>query len=346
MARTLGDCLTLRAAFAGDEAHVAIGMGPRGVLTRLCPWLFGSRWTYGGAAAPGQVPASDLLDLYRVRAGSASTRVYAVVGAPLAHSASPAMHNAAFASLGMDAVYVPLETDDIDEFLRVAEAIDLAGASVTAPLKPAAFQRARAADDLSVRTGASNTLKRNAGGWEARNYDAAGFLAPLDRRGIRLTGARAVVLGAGGAARTAAWALKDRGAHVALAARRADRREALSAELGVTAIDWPPAPGWDLLVNTTPVGTWPDVAAAPIERALVRGARVYDLVYNPVETTLLAWAKSAGADVIGGLEMLVSQACCQFEWWTETPAPGSIMSAAAETFVTRRGHVRHDTDHV
>jgi shikimate dehydrogenase len=228
------------------------------------------------------------------------------------------MHNAAFAALGMDAVYVALETDDADELLDVAEAFGLAGASVTAPLKPAMFARTSGHDDLARATGAVNTLRRAPDGWQGRNFDVAGFLAPLGRR---LDGARAVVLA--------------RGARVEVTARRTERAEALAAEFNVDTCPWPPRPGWDLLVNTTPCGTWPNTDESPIDASLVRGGCVYDLIYNPEETKLLASARAAGAEVIGGLEMLVGQACHQFEWWTGRSAPREAMREGARRFLTR-----------
>lgn len=332
---TLGDCIGIRDACAVDARHVAIAMGPAGQLTRLCPWLFGSCWTYGGAVAPGQISARDMIERYRVPRGSRATTVYGITGLPLAHSASPAMHNAAFDALGLDAIYVSFHTADADELLAVADAFGVAGMSVTAPLKPALFSRAVDTDELSQRIGVINTLRHRADGWEARNFDASGFLSPLKRRAQSLTGRRAVILGAGGTARTATWALMREGARVEVAARRAERAADVAAEFGATAVAWPPAPGWDLLVNTTPVGTWPGVEAAPIAREYVQGGVVYDLIYNPQETQLLAWAREAGAETIGGLEMLVGQACHQFEWWTGQPAPAAVMMTAAQAFLSQ-----------
>ena len=332
----LTDCLALRDAMRFDESHVAIAMGPMGQVTRLCPWLFGSRWTYGGTIAPGQVTARELVESFRVQRASSLTAIYAIGGAPLAHSASPAMHNAAFAALGMDAVYVPLETADGDEFLAVADAIGVAGASITAPLKPAMFERASTLDDLSTRTGAVNTLRRGARGWDGRNFDVAGFLSPFARQARSLRDSRAVVLGAGGSARMACFALKQEGARVSVAARQPARGRALADEIGVDVAPWPPSSDWDLLVNTTPVGTWPHVDDAPVGRDVVSGGTVYDLIYNPRETTLLKWAREAGAETIDGLEMLVGQACLQFAWWTGREAPRDVMEEAAERFISDR----------
>jgi 3-dehydroquinate dehydratase/shikimate dehydrogenase len=331
----LADCVRLQRAMALDRPHVAIAMGSIGQISRLCPWLFGSCWTYGGAAAPGQVGVDDLCHLYRVHERSARTAIYGIAGQPLGHSASPAMHNPAFRALGMDAVYVTFETADADELLDAFEAFGVSGASVTAPLKPSVFARVGDVDALTRDIGALNTLKREERGWAGRNFDVAGFLAPLERRRYVLSGRRTVILGAGGSARTAAWALRSAGASVAVSARRSERAAELAQEFGLETLAWPPAPGWDLLVNTTPVGTWPATTASPLDRAFVRGGAVYDLIYNPAETTLLQWAREAGADTIGGLEMLVGQACHQFEWWTGAPAPIDTMTAAARAHVAR-----------
>ncbi len=338
-AADLSDCLVLKQAVADDAgAHVAIAMGPRGRLTRVWPAWFGSRWTYGGSAAPGQIGTQELVDCYRVRQTTAATRAYGVAGAPLGHSASPAMHNAAFAALGLDAVYLPLETDAPADLFGVADAVGLAGASVTIPLKRALLPSVRA-DDLVQRIGALNTLRRGADGWEGRNFDVAGLLAPLEARGVALRGRQAVVLGAGGAARAAVAALEAAGADVRIAARRPQAARALAAELGAQVDRWPPRSDWDLLVNTTPVGMWPCVEASPVAAdddvwRSARGKVVYDLIYNPPETRLLQLAGAAGAQPIGGLEMLVAQACRQFEWWTGQSAPRQVMAAAARRFVT------------
>ena len=325
-AATLGDCLTLKEAVDVDGARVLIAMGMSGQLTRAWPGWFGSCWSYGGSVAPGQLPVDELIDVYRVRETSGGTEPYALFGEPLCHSGSPRIHNAAFAQHGRDAVYVPLESRDADEALRVAEAIGVRGGSVTAPLKRAMFERSRPADELSRDLGAVNTLRRGPHGWDSRNFDVVGFLAPLDRRSMSVRKRRAVVLGAGGAARAVAWSLKSHGARVEICARRRVQAEELARAMGVGVIDWPPRSGWDLLVNTTPVGTWPKTEEAPIAPEVMHGARgriVYDLVYNPHETTLMRWAREAGAEVIGGMEMLIEQAYAQQRWWAERRGAGT-----------------------
>ncbi len=331
----LSGLLALQRVAAADAApHVFIGMGAAGVLSRVCPASLGSAWTYGGSAAPGQLPVAELVHRYRVRSQSASTRLFGLTGRPLAHSASPAMHNAAFSASGVDAIYVPLETGDARALLEVAEAFGFEGVSVTAPLKQAWSALGVAVDARARAIGAANTLRREpASGWTATNFDVDGFLAPLRARGVALSRRRAVVLGAGGAARSAAWALGQQGASVEICGRRAGAAAAVAAALGVAAGSWPPAPGWDLLVNATPVGMSPDSAAAPIPRAAVDGGAVYDLVYHPRRTQLLRWAAEAGAVTIEGLDMLVEQAALQFEHWLGREAPREVMRAAAEQFL-------------
>jgi 3-dehydroquinate dehydratase / shikimate dehydrogenase len=331
----LRDCVTLRDAVGHGRDQVVIGMGAAGVITRVCPWLFGSEWTYGGDAAPGQMSVVDLIGCYRLRHTTRATRIFALSGAPLVHSASPAMLNAAFAAAEIDAVYVPMESRDAAGFLAAARAFGVAGASVTAPLKTAFAPLGVAIGPVGRAIGAINTLKREGESWEGRNFDVDGFLAPLTRRGVRLADGRAVVLGAGGAARAVAWALAREGMRVEIAARRPDAARSLAAELGVEPSPWPPEPGWDLLVNATPVGTWPDADQAPLGPASLRGRLVYDLVYNPRETRLLHDARTNGAETIGGLEMLVAQAEAQFAYWTGRPAPAGVMAQAATAFLAR-----------
>ena len=339
------ELVRLRAVASHDTGdRVVVGMGFGGVLSRVCPTAFGSRWTYCGTAAPGQTSFDDLSSVYRVREQTSRTQLFCVTGKPLAHSASPAMHNAAFGALGIDAVYVPLETADAADLLEVADAFGINGVSVTAPLKRAWGELGVQMDERGQAVGAVNTLSRLNGAWTATNFDVDGFLAPIRDRGIVLKGKRVVVLGAGGAARAAVWALMREGARVEICARRPGEAESLATSLGASVGEWPPAGGWDLLVNATPVGTWPDVDNAPIPPAAVEGRTVYDLVYHPRQTRLLRWARDAGAETIEGLDMLVAQAALQFQHWTGRLAPRDVMRDAAERFLEKA--YGNETDNV
>jgi 3-dehydroquinate dehydratase/shikimate dehydrogenase len=334
MAGRLADSLTLlERVRPAATPTVAIAMGEAGLATRVLAARFGSPWTYvadGSPAAPGQVGASRMRDEFRTATVGRDTALYGVVGRPIAHSLSPAMHNAAFAALGLDAVYLPLAAADFEDFRQFAEAMDLQGASVTAPFKVPAFELAGAVDEEGKQASAVNTLRRRDGRWEGRNTDAAGFMAPLVTRGDSLTGVRATVLGGGGAARSVAMALRHAGARVTVVARRHDQASEVAARAGAETARWPPAPGsWDLLVNATPVGTSPAVGESPLDADSLDGRLVYDLVYNPPRTRLLADARARGCEVIGGLDMLVAQAAAQLTWWTDATPAQTVMRDAA-----------------
>ena len=318
-----------------DRNFVAIGMGTAGLATRVLAARVGSSWTYAGSAwAPGQLTAERLCDEFRFRSLTPDTAVYGVVGRPIAHSVSPAMHNAAFRVEGLDAVYLPLEAADADDVLAFADALDLRGASVTAPFKVDLAARIPL-DDEARAVGALNTLVRSGAGWRGTNTDLHGLLAPLRSR-LEPARTRAAVLGGGGAARAAACALRREGADVTVHARRRGQADAIAAALDVRAADWPPIRGsWDLLVNATPVGTAPRVDDTPWPDAHFDGRLVYDLVYNPRETRLLREAAAAGLETLGGLEMLVAQAQRQFLLWTGRLPDGGVMRAAAERALTR-----------
>ncbi len=335
----LGDCLTLRAIGQGTRVPmVLIGMGEAGIATRVLASWFGSCWTYAGdSVAPGQIDLQRLLDEFRFRRIGARTAIYGVIGRPIAHSVSPSMHNAAFGAANLDAVYLPLAAADFDDFTSFAEALNLAGVSVTAPFKVQAFERADECDPVSRRIQSVNTLRRAGARWLGCNTDVTGFLAPLESA-MKLNGQRATVLGAGGAARSVSVALASAGVRVTLCARRPEQARTIAALTGAAIGEWPPAPGtWDLLVNATPVGTAPLVDRSPLPAGHpLDGRLVYDLVYNPPLTQLLRDARQSGCQTIGGLDMLVAQAQAQFEWWTDQRPADRVMREAA---VTRLGIV-------
>ena len=338
-AGSLTDSLRVTGLGAGEEPRVLIGMGTAGVPSRVLAGRFGSCWTYAGdGVAPGQVDVGRMLGQYRFREISDRTRVFGVLGSPIGHSLSPAMHNAGLRAHGIDAVYLPLEAAAVDDFLAFADAVDLRGASVTAPFKEGIASHVVERDAISRKIGALNTLRRlGTGAWQGCNTDVPGLLAPLAGR-IALPGARATILGAGGVARAAAFALHGEGAHVTVCARRPERAaEVAGVAAGGRAAALPPPSGsWDLLVNTTPLGTWPDVDRSPLPDGPFDGRLVYDLVYNPLRTRLLADAARAGCGTVGGLDMLVAQAVRQFAWWTgETPSAELFREAAVRDLARR-----------
>jgi 3-dehydroquinate dehydratase/shikimate dehydrogenase len=321
---TLSDCVRLARIGASLRTGAVIGMGPKGLVTRMAPDRFNACWTYTGALSQlGQISPEAARNLFAIGNGSAGARLFGVVGNPVTHSLSPVLHNSAFRHEGIDAVYGAFEAVDFADFERFAREFDVAGVSVTAPFKGAALDASISADAAARATRAANTLKRTPDGWAAANTDVDGFLAPLDR--ARLEGARAAVIGRGGASRAVSHALAGAGADVTV--------------LGRGDLDRASEP-WDLLVNATPVGTDPDTEASVMNGRPVRARHVYDLVYNPRDTRLLRDARAAGAATTGGLDMLVAQACRQFEFWFGRPAPVDAYHAAAERLLS------HETDDV
>jgi 3-dehydroquinate dehydratase / shikimate dehydrogenase len=311
------------------DGHVLLAMGPPGVATRILAARLRNRWTYAGdAVAPGQMPAARLLSEFRFRRIRPDAALYGVVGNPIAHSLSPAMHNAGFAALGLNAVYVPLHASDVDDFATFARSTQMRGASITAPFKVAMLNLVDETGPVARRVGAVNTLVVRDGRWVGANSDVEGFLAPLAGR-MALKGTRASILGAGGAARAVAVALVSQGASVTVCARRTEAAAEVARLSDAAAGAWPPRPGsWDVLVNATSCGSGgPD--DDPMAGVALDGEIVFDLVYVPAETPLIRHARAEGCLTIGGLEMLVAQAERQFELWTGQRPPAGLFAAAA-----------------
>jgi 3-dehydroquinate dehydratase/shikimate dehydrogenase len=311
------------------RGRVLIAMGTAGLASRVLASRLGSLWTYAGdSVAPGQLSAERLLRDFRFRRICADADLYAVVGNPIAHSRSPIMHNAGFDALGLNAVYVPLEAKDAEDFVQFARRTGVRGASITAPFKVSLLPYVDEIDPLAQRVGAINTLVVRNGRWLGTNTDVEGFLAPLAGR-LDLRGARCAVLGAGGAARAVAVALVDRGAKVAICARRSDRARAIAEAVGCEVGELPPRAGsWDLLVNATPAGSSAD-PVDPMDGAPLDGLLVYELVYAPAETPLVRRASASGCSTIGGIEMLIAQAERQFELFTGHRPPAGLFKEAS-----------------
>jgi shikimate dehydrogenase len=250
-----------------------------------------------------------------------------VLGHPVAHSRSPAMHNAAFAELGLDWRYLrlPVPPDLFEETVRALPGSGYRGVNVTIPHKEAALAVADEPSEAARAIGAANTLTFENGAILADNTDAGGLTAalPHDPRGLA-----ALVLGAGGAGRAAAWALREAGAAVTVWNRSPERAAALAAELGVEAVEAPVAA--DLIVNATSVGLDPDDAIEDLPTTWIDPPEIaVELVYGRHETPFAAWAQSGGAQLIDGVEILVRQGALSFEIWTGREPPLEVMRRAA-----------------
>jgi shikimate dehydrogenase len=268
-------------------------------------------------------------------------------GWPVEHSVSPAMHNAAFDALGLPWRYTLLPTPPgrIKKALTKLKAQGYRGANVTVPHKQAVMPHLDTISDDARAIGAVNTIVVQEGHLIGHNTDGDGFLAALLESGCAPSDRCALVLGAGGAARAVVYALAQAGCAVAIHNRTVQRAAQLAHHMrnvGIHApVTWVPITAnlsdldltqFDLLVNATSVGMWPQADASPWPEMLPMPAHwtVFDLVYNPTETRLLAQAHAAGATAVGGLGMLVYQGAMAFEQWTGHSAPIETMRTAVQ----------------
>jgi shikimate dehydrogenase len=260
-----------------------------------------------------------------------------VIGDPVGHSLSPAIHNAAFAATGIDAVFValPVTADGLPVAVAGARALDLLGLSVTMPHKAAIAQHLDDRRHEAEVLDAVNCVVRDGDRLVGANTDGPGFVDALTAASVDLVGTRVLVLGAGGAARAVIHALAGAGvAEIGVANRSAERAQAAVLLGGRDAriVDAADAPDFDVVVNATSVGMGEPAAAGALPVAADRlreGQVVVDLVYEPVETALLAAARSVGARAVDGVGMLVHQAAHAFHLWTGVEAPVTAMDDAA-----------------
>jgi 3-dehydroquinate dehydratase / shikimate dehydrogenase len=269
-------------------------------------------------------------NLYRCETLTPKSKIYGVIADPVSHSKSPLLHNRAFQSRHIDAVYLPflISPSRLREWMEMACALPVSGFSVTIPHKQRIVRHLDVMEPLARRIGAVNTVWRKGGEWRGTNTDADGVLKPLSQR-LRLSKASVLIVGYGGAARAAAIALCDAGARVTITGRnpqsarflaRVVRAESIALEDSVCG-------HFDVLLQCTPVG----MAPRPSETLFpdkIPADVVFDMVYNPHETALLKHAASQGRKVIHGSEMLLAQAARQFEIWTGESAPLDVMTEA------------------
>jgi 3-dehydroquinate dehydratase/shikimate dehydrogenase len=316
---------------------IAFAMNEIGAPTRVLSLAAGCAFTYaaplaGKGTAPGQMPAKLIRNLYRAEKLGKHTKVFGVIADPVAHSKSPQIHNRAFQSKRIDAVYLPFRvaTSDLGDWMKVAKELPVVGFSVTIPHKQKIIRHLDAVDALARRIGAVNTVWRKGGKWRGTNTDAAGVLRPLEQR-LRLTKSSVLLAGYGGAARAAAFALSDAGAYVTIAGRQLAQAQALARAVGADAAPLAEAQRreYDVLINATPVGMHPSIDESLFKGA-IPAALVFDMVYNPHETLLLRQASAQGCKIIHGCEMFLEQAAEQFEIWIGETAPRGVMRRSLE----------------
>jgi 3-dehydroquinate dehydratase/shikimate dehydrogenase len=331
----------LQKAKAEKIQLVPIAMGEAGKWTRILGLAYGAPMTYaaletGKEIAPGQISAEDLRDVYRVKELDEETEIYGTIGFPIAHSLSPYMQNEAFKITGHRAVFIPLEVKDLDSFIKrflPESGLNIKGLSVTIPHKQTIMKYLDEIDETAQKIGAVNTVRIVDGKLHGFNTDALGFITPLKKAYSSLPGAKAAILGAGGAARACIYALQKEGVAVTVFARDLKKAEPLAEkfdielkELPITNYQLP-----DIVINATPLGTKGETEHQSIidARQFEGVSLAYDLVYNPSVTRFMREAQNAGVPkVLGGMEMLVAQGAEQFRIWTGQTAPAEEMRSA------------------
>ncbi|MHB1426236.1 MAG: type I 3-dehydroquinate dehydratase [Gemmataceae bacterium] len=341
---------------------IAFCMGDLGMPSRLLGGKFGAPFTYGAfnkerGIAPGLPSFSELKKLYFYDRINEGTKVFGILGDPVAHSLSPLVHNLAFRQLGINAVYVPFRVPrpELADSLKAFTNIPVQGYSVTIPHKEEAAELARFKDDSAARAKAANTLIRSGDDFSAYNTDFEGVIdtlrtylptsvanpEALPAKTIQtslpeqasLQSKVVLVLGAGGIGRAVAHALRVEGALVNVTNRNSARASLLAEEVGGRHIEWQGRHSvlCDVVINCTSVGMHPDVDETPIHPSYLKpGLVVFDCVYTPETTLLVKEARARGCHVITGVELFVRQAAQQFKLFTQREPPIEIMRKAVK----------------
>ena len=327
---------------------IALAMGEAGLASRIVARKFGAFGTFaalrGGAeSAPGQPTLDELKGLYRWDAIDSKTLLFGVIGWPVGHSMSPAIHNAAFAAAGVNGVYVPLGVPpEAEEFNSFMDALldrpwlDWRGLSVTIPHKENAlgYLGKNNCDPAAARIGAINTITIGPEGTlrgDNTDYAAAidALCRAMDIAPKGLAHKAVAVLGAGGVSRAIVAVLSHYRAEITIYNRTVSRAEALAEEFSTKARPLEAADELEaeILINCTSIGMHPHKVASPLGVSEIPPCVkvVFDTIYNPMETELISQARAAGVLAVSGVEMFVNQAAAQFETWCETPAPRDVM---------------------
>jgi 3-dehydroquinate dehydratase/shikimate dehydrogenase len=346
-ARSIGDSVRLLKLARQSEKLVAVPMGDVGLPARILALSSGSELAYapvGELTAPGQVGLLDLKYLYRAHELTRKTAVYGVIGNPVGHSLSPLLHNTGFASQRLDAVYLPFLVEKLGDFLAAIPEFDIRGFSVTLPHKQTILKHLKECEPLAAEIGAVNTVvvRRN-GSLYGCNTDYVGVLRALGKN-LRIQGSRALIFGAGGSARAAAFALAQAGAIVSICARREKAAKELARAIGGEVLPRRAlrTEFFDTVLNATPVGMYPHQGLSPLSSAELNCRMVMDLIYRPQKTELMKLAESKGIKTVSGVEMFLAQGIAQWEIWTEKRAPESSMRRAviAALLKEESGHSR------
>jgi shikimate dehydrogenase len=259
-----------------------------------------------------------------------NTFLCGLIGNPVTHSLSPVMHNQAFAAIGYNAVYLAFRVTDLDSAVKGIKALNFKGVSVTIPHKVAVMGYLDEVEETAATIGAVNTIVNNNGSLIGYNTDCRGALEAL-RTKTAIQEKSVAIIGAGGAARAIGFGLKSAAGRLTILNRSRTNGESLAADLHAdfSPLNEGQPNRYEILVNTTPIGMYPEMDASPIpEKDLSKEMVVMDIVYNPLETKFLKDAAARGCQTINGVDMFVFQGAYQFELWTGQKAPVEVMQNA------------------
>ena len=317
---------------------ISFCMGELGYISRILTSKFGGFLTFaslekGKESAPGQLTVNELSKIYHFENINKQTKLYGIIGNPVSHSMSPAIHNAAFIEKGLNNVYVPLKIANIGAFMNECRKIDFHGFSVTIPHKESILPFLDDLDHTARKIGAINTIVNQNGELTGYNTDCMAAVMGLEysmkEANETLNNKKVSIIGAGGAARAIAFGLKEKGCDITIFNRTIERAEKLSHDVKckfesfeeIHQIDS------DILINTTSIGMFPNVDQTPVSKDILKeGMIVFDAVYNPIETRLLREANENGCHTVNGLSMFINQAAEQFRLWTNIDAPIELMT--------------------
>ena len=349
VARTISDASKMLEFVARANKKVptiGLAMGAVGTFTRVLGRKFGSPFTYAGfnpdrTFAPGMPNIDELSKDLAYDLIDSETEIYAVIGDPIAHSLSPAVHNAAFRHLGLNKVLMPIHIPEgtLPTALRALEWLNIRGMSVTIPHKSAIIPLLDSVDKAVDRVGACNTVVVRDDKKIGHNTDYRAAMASLevalggdpDDETSALTDKQVLVLGAGGVARAIVAGLVRRGAGVTICARDDKKSSALAEEFDCRSANWAARASalCDVLVNCTPIGMHPNVDSTPVPPAAFKpGILAFDAVYHPENTMFLKLAREHGCASLSGVDMFVRQAATQFRYYTGVDAPEDVLRAA------------------
>lgn len=332
----------------GAVPTIAIAMGDVGVFTRILGRKYGAPFTYAGfnperVFAAGMPIFQDLQRDYQYDQIDADTEVYGVIGDPIGHSLSPAIHNASFRRLGLNKVLVPflIPSGTLEPALKTLEWIGLKGFSVTIPHKEAVVPLLTSKDGAVEKTGSCNTVVvGNDGARVGYNTDYRAAMVSLEdalggssdsEDSSPLLDKQVLILGAGGVARAVAFGLARRGASVTITNRHDERATDLAQEVGCRTVSWGQRANTlcDVIINCTPVGMHPHVDDTPVPPGVFQREHMiaFDTVYHPEHTMFLKLGRERGAKTVSGVDMFVNQAAQQFQLYTGKDAPEDVMRA-------------------